>query len=185
MQNIRKDLIEKELNYCYNTYHVKNFKYRKLSNKFIDWLFNKYYCHEMCENFYDSEPEYDDDEFDRYMSYNSLLENDYYKYHKGDYTKEELRQSYNNIIKKRKDYESKRIEFCNWQEPYFKGNWDMSQKYVNNIAKYTLKKEIRNVPNIKDRLFVSIDKDKIRIYWYGRDIKEKDYWFIFLRKEKC
>lgn len=184
MINIRKDLIEKELNYCYNTYHVKNFKYRKLSNKFIDWLFNHYYCHEMCENFYDSEPKYNDDEFDRYMTYNSLLENNYYKYHKGDYTIEELKQSYNNIIKQREEYEPKRIEFCNWQEPYFKSNWDMSQKYVDNLSRYALKKEIKNVTNIKNRLFVSIDKEQIRIYWYGRDIKGKDYWFIFLRKDK-
>lgn len=177
MINIRKDLIEEEL---LNINSSKNFKYKKLSNKFIDWLFNHYYCHEMCENFYDSEPDTDEEEYNMYLDY---LENTD-EYSEKEHTKEEKKIIYNKIKQMYIDYEEERIEFCNWQEPYFEGNWDMSQKYVDKLARYVLKKEIRNIPNIKDRLYVSIEKKQIRIYWYGRDILYKDYWFVFLRKEK-
>ena len=47
------------------------FHYKKLSNRFIDWLFRHYYLHEMCENFYDNEPDFDDEEYNMYMDYQS------------------------------------------------------------------------------------------------------------------
>ena len=36
----------------------------------------------------------------------------------------------------------------------------------------------------KDRLYIAYKDDKIRIYWYGRDIDYVDYWFIFKRRDK-
>ena len=84
-----------------------------------------------------------------------------------------------------KDYEKTRIERLTWQEPYFEGNWGCTQRCVDSFGRYFLKR-IRNFSKpIKDRLYVSEDHDEIRIYFYGRDIWEKDYWFIFKRKIKC
>ncbi len=186
MKNIREDLIEQELQ------NSKDFKYIKLSNRFIDWLFNHYYCNEVCQNFYDSEPEID--EYIEDLSY-------IYEYHTKDginenikkYVKEKYGVDYTNEIGKKalKEQEDifnkykeseERITFCNWQEPYFKGNWGMTQKYVDSFAKILLKKRIRNFKNLKKRLFVRINKDDIVIYFYGRDI-ECDYWLTFLRKK--
>lgn len=83
-----------------------------------------------------------------------------------------------------KEYEPKRITFNNWQEPYFEGNWGMSQKYVDRFGKETLKK-IRNCPfSAKGRLFIAEKDDQIRIYFYGRDYLQVDYWFIFVRRKK-
>lgn len=52
---VRQDLIEKELNY-------KNRTYKKLkpSNRFIDWLFRRYYAAEFTEHYYDSDDEDED-----------------------------------------------------------------------------------------------------------------------------
>lgn len=178
MKNISKQLIEKELKSDIEKGYV--FTYKKLSNKFIDWLFNKYYCHEMCVNFYDSAPEFDDEEYNMYIDY-EYKGKDSFKYSKKQHTKEELKQAYDKIKKAYKEYESERILFCNWQEPYFKGNWGMTQLKVDRIAKNTLK-EFKRYNNQKDRVYISIKKDEIRIFLYSRDIVGKDVWFIFYRK---
>lgn len=183
MINVRKDLINIELEKDVNDGFV--FKPLKLSNKFIDKLFNHYYCHEMCEFFYDWEPDYDELEFDKYMTYSSILQGSYYNYcdDKKEYPIEELKQAYFNILQQRRDFEPDRIEFNNWIEPYFKGSWGMTQERVDSIARDVLKKDIKkaNVP-LKDRLFYAEKDNEIRIYFYGRDIQYCDYWFIFMEK---
>lgn len=183
MINIRKDLIEKELE---NEFCLI-YKPLKLSNKFIDRLFNHYYCHEMCENWYDSEPNYNEEENDKYMTYCSILQGNYFNYCESgkEYPVEELKQAYLNILQQRRDYEPKRIGICAWQEPYFKGNWGYSQEFVDSCARNVMKKEIKkiNVP-IKDRLYYAVKDDMIWIYFYGRDFGYTDYWFIFMRRKK-
>ena len=67
MINIREDLIKKELEDTHN--RGITFRRLKPSNRFIDWLFNHYYVDEHTEHFYDSEPNYDDEEFKMYMDY--------------------------------------------------------------------------------------------------------------------
>ncbi|MDE6015834.1 MAG: hypothetical protein K2H41_09090 [Acetatifactor sp.] len=143
---VSKELIEEELKRDKDTGF--DFSYRKLSNKFIDRLFNHYYLEELCENFYDSEPEFDEE------------------------------------VNMYKDYETARINFNNWQEPYFKGNGGMSQRYIDSYGRSILKR-IRNFPkSIKDRLYVAQKEDQIRIYFYGRDFLERDYWFIFRNRKR-
>ena len=138
--NLRKDLIDKELEFDINIGF--KFHYRKLSNRFISWLFRHYYIQELCENFYDSEPDTDE------------------------------------------NYE--RIEFCNWQEPHFKGNWGATQEQVDDMGQCLLKEEIRkNFPcPIKDRLYYAKKDDVVLIYFYGRDLWQVDYWFLFKKKNK-
>lgn len=144
MINIRQDLIQKELERgCTNRL---TFRKLKPSNRFIDKLFNHYYVVEHTEHFYDSEPEYDDEEFNMYMDYdyihhridpvsgtaffNTILnseeivkEQEGFRFSKEEHTMEELKQAYDKITQQRKDYESHRIEFNNWIEPYSEGIW--------------------------------------------------------------
>jgi hypothetical protein len=74
------------------------------------------------------------------------------------------------------------MEFCNWQEPYFKGNWGMSQEYVNNMSKSTLKEFRKLSISKKDRIYFAKKDDEIRIYLYGRDVIYKDWWFIYKKR---
>ena len=183
MIKIRKDLIQKELDKDVND----DFTYKrlKLSNKFIDKLFNHYYCHEMCEFFYDYEPDYDELEFDKYMTYCSILEGEYINYceDEKEYPTEELRQAYINILQQRRDYESKRIEFNNWIEVFGKGIWGMSQYRVDEAARDTLKEIKKSRVSLKDRIYYAEKDEQIRIYFYGRDFMWADYWFIFMKRK--
>ena len=197
--NLRKDLINEELKY--DIKRGFEFHYKKLSNKFLNWLFRHYYIQEFCENYYNSEPDYDNEEFNMYMDYcynvipmksdltntalfNIILNPDAKQYSKEPHSIEELKQAYEKIIKMRKDYESRRIEFCNWQEVNFKGNWGMTQNTVDENAKRTLRYIKKCFPtSIKERLYYAQKDDLILIYFYGRDLWDIDYWFIFKKKK--
>lgn len=67
MIDIRTDLIQKE----FEKGCTQGLTFRRLkpSNRFIDWLFRHYYVHEHTEHFYDSEPDFDDEEFNMYLDY--------------------------------------------------------------------------------------------------------------------
>ena len=69
---VSKELIDEELKRGKDIGF--NFYYQKLSNKSIDRLFNHYYIEELCEIFYDSEPDFDDEEFNMYMDYQNLYQ---------------------------------------------------------------------------------------------------------------
>ncbi len=170
MINIRKDLITKEL-----ADDKLQYKHCKLSNRFLSHIFNKYYCLEMCENFYDSEPELDNklDEMHFDFMFNKS---------ESSYKHQDLLDAYIKVKQIYRDYENKRIEFCSWQEPYFDGNWGMSQMEVDNTAKNTLKHIKRKSISKKDRLYFAKDEEQIRIYCYSRDYSYRDYWFIFKKK---
>lgn len=179
------------------------FTYKKLSKKYLDWLFRHYYVREIVENFYDSEPDFDEEEFNMYMDYPSCeklsclaiwnivsnideiaKQKSNFKYSKEYHTIDELKNAYNKVNQMYKDYEKIRIEKLTWQEPYFEGNWGMTQRKVDSFGIYFINK-IRKYPkSIKDRLYVSEEKNEIQIYFYGRDVWEKDYWFTFERKNK-
>lgn len=60
----------------------------------------------------------------------------------------------------------------------------MSQRYIDSYGRSILKR-IRNFPkSIKDRLYVAQREDQIRIYFYGRDFLEREYWFIFRNRKR-
>lgn len=183
MINIRKDLIKKELDRDVNV--GLSFKKITLSNKFIDRLFNHYYCHEMCENWYDNEPDYDDLEFDKYMTYNSILKGEYYNYCEDnkEYPIEELKQAYINILQQRREYEPKRIEFNNWIEVFGEGIWHMSQHRVDEAARYILEEIKKSNVSLKDRLYFSKKDNMIVMYFYGRDFMYTDYWIVFMKRK--
>ena len=183
MINIRKDLIQEELDRDINI----GFSYKKLklSNKFIDRLFNHYYCHEMVENWFDYEPDYDELEHDKYMTYCSILEGDYYNYcdDNKEYPIEELKQAYINILQQRRDYEPKRIEFNNWIDVFGEGIWGMSQHKVDEAARDTFTEIKKSGVSLKDRLYFAEKDNMIVIYFYGRDFMYTDYWMIFMKRK--
>jgi hypothetical protein len=157
---IDKELIDKELKRDRDNNYV--FIHKKLSNKFLDWLFRHYYCVEMCENSYDSEP-LDYDEWEELQ--------------KTSEGRAKLAQVY-------RDYEPERMRFCNWQEPTMRGNWGMTQEHVDKCAKESLK-EVKNIPTIKkERIYYAKKDDQIRIFIYGRDVQQQDTWFIFNKRDK-
>jgi hypothetical protein len=190
MINIRKDLIEKELERDINNgyiYHKFN-----LHNKFIDKLLNHYYCVEMCENWYDSEPNVDEYISDMAYMYEDGIDDVIYtkeyikeKYNI-NYTIEEAKKcsiEYNRIYKEYNNSEG-RLTFNNWQDPCGEGIWGMSQKQVDKIV-YNIFKSIQKFKvSKKDRLYISYKNDEIRIYFYGRDFNELDYWFIFKKRDR-
>lgn len=190
MINIRKDLIEKELKRDIDNgyiYHKFN-----LLNKFIDKLLNYYYCVEMCKNWYDSKPNID--EYISDMAYMYKIGTD------GKiYTKEYIKEKYNinytieeakkcsierDKIYKKYNNSERRLTFNNCQDPYGEGIWGMSQKEVDKLAYDTFKSIQRFNISKKDRLYISHKDDEIRIYFYGRDFNELDYWFIFKKRDR-
>lgn len=169
MTNIRKDLIEGELS---NNY-IDKFRTLKLSNRFMDNLFNKYYCHELCINWYDSEPDIDENLFDEYFEY--------------AYEDGHNKQAFIEVKRQIEDYRNSedRLTHNTWQDPYCRGIWGMSQKQVDSMSRRILKYEIkRSEVSSRDRLYIGKKDNQIRIYWYGRDVVYCDYWFIFLRKRR-
>lgn len=193
-KNIKKELIDEQISSENNM--GMTFCYRKLSNKFIDRLFNHYYVCELCENFYDSEPCFNDEEFYMYLHYkesimtprtfcNKIVDDKKNICSKEFHTRDELKEAYNKIKKEYQDYEGIRIERLTWQELHKKGIWDQSQDSVDRFSRYIIKNKIIKFPgSIKERLYFSQNKDQIRIYFYGRDIYQVDYWFIFIKRKK-
>jgi len=164
MENIRKDLIDKELKRGNKS---SQFHYQKLSNKFLDWLFRHYYILELTEHFYDSEP-------DIPVEWQERNETGYI------WDDKEFRKLWRKLCE---EHEEKRIQFCNWIEVFGRGIWFMSQKTVDKISKDYLKR-IRSVPikRRKERIYLAQEKDYIFIYWYCRDIEKIDIWWIMKKK---
>ena len=107
-----------------------------------------------------------------------------FRFSKEEHAMEELKQAYDKIIQQRKDYESHRIEFNNWIEPYVKGNLGMSQKDVDKISREHLEYTKKCGVSYNGRLYIAEDEGSIFIYYYGRDFALVDYWWIFNRKER-
>lgn len=154
MINVRKDLIAEEL----KNNHGFQFSYQKLSNRFLDWLFNHYNVGEYTIHFYDSEPEPPEDY---------------------DFNDAEFDKKWKQMVQ---DYEPERMIKCNWIDVFGPGIWHMTQRETNKLSKEVLK-EIRGRISIKDRLYYANTGDDALIYFYGRDMFRHDLWFVFRRKK--
>ena len=189
---IRKDLIAKEMEKNEMDFHPFH-----LHNRLLSRLKHHYICVETCVKFYDSEPDFDEEEYKMYMDYAKRIrvtglsfwymimnENtDKQEFSDEKHTWEEYKAAYDKVMQTYADYEQKRLEKCSWQDLYAKGIWDMSQTKVDRIAMQTLKKIKRSSHTNHGRLYMARVKNEIWIYWYGRDYAYRDYWFIFKRKE--
>lgn len=156
---VRTDLIYKEL----NDRPDRTYQKLKPSSRFIDWLFNHYYTAEFAECYYDSEPD---------IPYE-------WSYRFDIFRNPEFLKVWTKL---KEEHEPHRIEFCNWIELHFEGNWDVSQFAVDSVARNSLK-YVRKTNVKKDgRLWIAYEDDYIFIYWYGRDFMEVDYWWVMKRR---
>ena len=149
---VRLDLLQKSLILRKDW---SQFRVITLHKSYITWLFKNYTTIEYCIDYYDDEPDVPEKwqlrtDIDIWTDNNFLTE----------------------WRKLCADYEERRLNLCNWQEPVFEGNWDVTQKEVDEIA-HTAMLECRNRPiSKKNRFWVGhIDADTIICYWYGRDLK--------------
>lgn len=181
MVDIRNDLIQKELEE--GSAAGLKFQKLKLSNRFIYWLFNNYYVLEYTEHYYDSEPHFEGEEFNMYMDYRYPEDlKSGFRYSKEEHTREELECAYNNIVKQKREYEPRRVEFCNWIEVHCEGNWGASQKQVDEISRCCIEEVGESPTSYDGRLFIAKKEDEIHIYYYGRDFAMVDYWWIFKKR---
>lgn len=75
-----------------------------------------------------------------------------------------------------------RLSFCNWVEPYFKGNWGMSQKFVDSWALNQLKTCRKWTVDKSHRFYIFGEGNTIEIFAFGRDEYGADYWWIYKKK---
>lgn len=151
--NIREDLIEKELQRGMRK--GTEFHKIKLSNRFVDWIFRKFYTVEFCINFYDREPDWNE-----------------------NYEDEDAMPTYEEY----RAFEEQRMAQLSWQDPFGEGIWGWSQKTVDSYSKKMLKGIKDYNIKKKDRLYCGTDKDYFYVYWYGRDCYGIDYWWIMKRR---
>ena len=160
MIDVRKDLIEKELEY-----HNLQFNSLKLTKRFISWLFRHYTTVEFSYHWYDSEPEVpeewdqDGDEWDNL----------------------EFRKIWYQLVR---EYEPLRITRNNWIDPFGPGIWSMNSKQVDSISKEAMINVRKTSVKKKGRLHIAHRKteDVYFIYWYGRDFMKVDYWWVMKRR---
>lgn len=123
--------------------------------KTIEELFANYHIHETTQHWYDSDPN---------ECHNC-----------------KRRECRNCTIWKKWEYSEKRLSFNNWIDVYGPGIWDMSQEESDKQAEGILTEAIKNINNA-ERLFFTQpkdDKNYFYIFYYNRDRKFCDWWFIF------
>ncbi len=174
------------------------------SSSDIDILFANNYCEGFYEHFYDSEADYDDEEFLMYMDYccthktdESVTGRGFYeamlacsgeeecdRYSKNKHTHSEYRQAYNKVRKQMREFNSKRIRFNNWVEINEKGNFKATQQEVDSLAKAVMYEVKKSSVHKRNRFWIIRKEDgSVLIYYYGRDYMEVDYVWVFKRSE--
>lgn len=104
------------------------------------------------------------------------------------FTKDELKQVCDEVLKIYEQYEECRLTFNNWIDVYGEGIWGQTQDLVDSNTKLELK-DIQKWKNLSDRVYCieALDpsgKKHISLYIYGRDIHARDYVFSFVRRDK-
>ncbi len=202
----KKVSVEKRNEFACEAFNRRNEipKKLKLSKRYIEKLLRHYFCESAVEKFYDSEPDFDDEEYNMYLDYqnkfritgrsfwelvtnmdeNGDIANK--KFSKQEHTPEEYKRAYEKVTQMYEAYEERRMNFNNWQELYEKGNWDMSQNYVDRFARSVLNRVRKSAYSKAGRIYYAEDKQEglISIYICLRDIKSVDYFFDFRKKPK-
>ena len=71
---------------------------------------------------------------------------------------------------------------CCWQEPYFEGNWGMSQKTVNEIIKDVIDRTTK-ICRKDNRILYYEDGIGVHMIIIARDVMSNDYLITFTNKE--
>ena len=169
------------------------------ANSDIDKLFKDYECVEFLENFYDSEPDYDDEEYNMFLDYCSanktkdsmagcalyrILINEGECFSKKPHSPFDYKMAWVHVRKQQKEYEKKRIVFCNWTEPHMEGNWGATQESVDDLAKSMMYQIKKSPIHKRDRFWIHTEpNNQICIYYYGRDYLECDYVWLMQKRE--
>ena len=69
-----------------------------------------------------------------------------------------------------------------WQEPYFEGNWDMSQERVDDVIRYVIDKTAK-ICRKDSRILYCKDNNEINIVIVARDVCKNDYLITFTNEE--
>lgn len=183
MTDYCKELLHKELERIPG-WNGKKWKYSELnpSKRFVNWLFNHYYCYEMLECYYDSEPHLYGETFDMYLDY--VHPHPDMKHSNGQYTDDELRAAFEVVEQAYKDYEPERLTFNNWVDVSGEGIWHMSQIAVDAWAKECLLATKKYCPGYHGRLFIAENDDLISIYYFGRDVRRVDFHWTFQKRAR-
>lgn len=181
MNQICKDLLKQRLE---ELTHGDGAEYvpLKISNRFVRWLFNHYYCHEFLECYFDSEPNIPEEQLDAYLDYSRPYPD--FKYCKTEHTEDELREAFEAVRKAYHDYEPQRLKFNNWIDVNGRGIWGMSQKTVDSLAREYLIGTKTYSPGYHGRLFISYKGDMITIYYFGRDARLVDFIWTFKKRAR-
>lgn len=126
-------------------------------------LFDKYNLHEFTIHFYDSSPRFDNISCDLCKRSRSCDECPDWKEWQGS---------------------EKQLSFNNWIDVEGPGIWGMTQEECNEAAKERFKQNILQDKEFYQRAYFyqPPDKNYLNIFWYNRDRKNFDYWFVFEKK---
>lgn len=69
-----------------------------------------------------------------------------------------------------------------WQEPYFAGNWDMSQERVDDVIRYVIDKTAKICRKDSSILYCE-SRQEVNVVIVARDILENDYLITFTNEE--
>ena len=71
-----------------------------------------------------------------------------------------------------------------WQEPYFVGNWELTQKRIDEIIKSTID-ETAKICRKDNRILYCEDEYGTHVIIVARDVMSDDYLFTFTNREDC
>ena len=70
-----------------------------------------------------------------------------------------------------------------WGARIFEGSWGMTRRKVDSFGRYFINKIRKYRKSIKDRLYVSEEKNEIQIYFYGREMCGKKIIGLLLKEK--
>lgn len=163
---VDKDLLAREMVLQHNL--APNWHHVQLTSDKIVRLFQDNKCTEFLENYYDSEPDFDEA---------AAIQT----YGKDFWDNPAWKERWQALCR---DYEPQRLAFNNWSEPHFEGNWGVTQDEVDDVA-YAIMDECMQLEGDEERFYAthSLQDGHPVFYWYGRDLDNKlDYYWSFERR---
>jgi len=205
-ENIRQDLIRQEFERIGED--AQNFAPLIFTENIIKILCDNYNCVECLEKYYDSEPFYYknmdsdgvEDLLTKEMCHTLIFHNIEAQeevLERYGYSLEDITNAHKDFMRQLEEYEEsgRRLEFNNWFDVYAKGVWGLTQAEVNLKVEQILRHiqehagVFKPIQDYKDRIYYlktnSLHNnlsEVVSIYFYGRDLIQRDYWFTFKLK---
>ena len=188
---------EKFLKECYDKAINETF-FKGKKTEIIDFNFEmykkikeEYYPEQIIQDWYDDEPETEDEEFNMYLDYKEKLSlkdkseiEENQKFSKEKHSEEVLKQAYIKVMNKYKEFEERRLQFNNWEEPYVNGINGCTQKSVDNSCNNFVNDALEVEKNIKLPFRfskVEINENQFCLFLFLRDILYYDVRIYFTK----